>query len=121
MRVSLNLVFAIAALVGMVTLAGVIILDVTGVSDSAFLGYAGSMVTTLIGFGGTLFGLQHNNQQTDTITTKVDGNLTKLIDIATQKAITPADHAQVSAVAANVGIAPSPLSADVPGDVTFNG
>lgn len=110
MKVSPLLAFIAACVLGLATIAGIVILDVNHITDPTFLGIAGSIVTSLTAFGGIF-------RQQNTINAKVNGNLSKLIDTAVANASTPAQVADAHDIAKAVGIEPNVTPGMVTGPV----
>lgn len=107
MKVNGNVLFIVAAVFGVFTIAGLIILDLTGNGDKAgfFVASIGTITTTILGFGSMLAGMNGQNRQLDSVEMKVNGNLSKVLDAALSNP--NADHATVAQVAAETGVAPT--------------
>jgi len=104
MKVNLTLVFITVSIVAMVGFAGAVILTISDKDATAFYGFLSSTLITVVGFGGTLFGLNKLSTKTDEIKTNVNGNLSKLIDLATNKATTRAEHTEIREVTERTGV-----------------
>lgn len=88
---NLTLIFLSIATVTIFGLAGGVTLTVTGNDPASFYGFFTATLASVIGFAGIIGGLNKIQETNKAIETKVNGNLTKLIDLAVAKA--NPDHA----------------------------
>lgn len=83
---NLTLIFLSIATVTVFGLAGGVTLTVTGNDPASFYGFFTATLASVIGFAGIIGGLNKIQETNKAIETKVNGNLTKLIDLAVAKA-----------------------------------
>lgn len=106
MKVNPNILFVVAACAGALTVAGVVVLDALRVPDtSGYLTGAGTILTTILGFGSLLASNSAQSSQQQTIEAKVNGNLSQALALA----LNPTGDAsrQVAQISAATGVAPA--------------
>lgn len=84
--INLTIIFCAVTLVALGGVVGGVVLTIFDKDATAFYGFFGVMITTVTGFGGLLYGQNKANNKLDTVDAKVNGNLSKLIDIAVSQA-----------------------------------
>lgn len=111
MKINATAVFITAACFGALTIAGVAVLDIMHIQNvDGFVTEAGVIMTILIGFAAQLSSNQNQNQKLDQVEMKVNGNLSRALELAAQNG---ADPTHIAAVAASTGVAP-PLTSPIP-------
>lgn len=107
--VNITIIFCAVALVMTAGICGGVVLAIFDRDATAFYGFFSTAFVTLIGFGGLVYGQNKANNKLDEVRANVNGNLSKLIDIATEKASTRADYNTVRTIAEGTGLRTSEI------------
>ena len=104
MKVNLTLVFITVAVTAIIGFAGAVVIILSGNDPKDFYSFLTVTMTAVIGFGGTIYGLTKINTNTEQVKANVNGNLSKLIDLATANATTRGELAEVRAISERTGV-----------------
>lgn len=102
---NLTIIFIALAAIVLMGLAGGIVLTIADKDATAFYGFFTATLATVVAFGGLIRSQSAIADKVTQVETKVNGNLTRLIDIAGGKV--KADQADVDDIIAQTGVLPT--------------
>lgn len=104
MKINLTIIFIAVCLVAIFGFAGAVAIIVSGNDPREFYAFLITVLTAVIGFGGTFYGVNKLNEKTDQVRANVNGNLSKLIELATRNAQTRSEMQEVRQAAERTGL-----------------
>lgn len=102
---NLTIIFVALAAIVLVGLAGGVVLTIADKDATAFYGFFTATLATVVAYAGIIRGQSSISEKVAQVETKVNGNLSRLIDIAGGR-VTPA-QADVDDIIAKTGVQPT--------------
>ncbi len=102
--INFTIIFIVIGLVTTAGIVGGIVLSIYDKDATAFYGFFGVTLTSIVGFGGTLYGLNKVATETKAVKANVNGNLSRLIELAAGQARSRTELAEVRDIAERAGV-----------------
>lgn len=104
---NITTIFVAVAAVGGIAIAGGVVLTVFGQSTTEFYAFVTSILVSIIGFGGLARSQGKVSEALDEVNVKVNGKMSRLLDVALQRSITEAEKEEVARIGVDSGVIPT--------------
>jgi len=103
-KINLTIIFVAISVITVVGLIGGIYLTVHDKDATAFYGFFTTTLVTVVGFAGLARSQGSISENIQQVKSNVNGNLTRLIDLATKNTTTRAEAAEIRDISTRTGV-----------------